>query len=1187
MTDKAKLSFRETMRFRLIYVFRINDEQHDGCLKIGEATAPEGVNADAEPDCRALNDAAHDRIRQYTQTAGVRYELLHTRLAVGRRPDGALAAFSDHDVHRVLIASGVGRHVFGGAGRANEWFKVDLATAKRAIEAAADGRQSLTPGEVSTGRSPIIFRPEQRKAIDMAKAQFRRGSRMLWNAKMRFGKTLSALQLAREMNCARTIILTHRPVVDHGWFEDFGKIFYDKGGDWRYGSKSFGDGLEALLAHAECADGHIVYFASMQDLRGSDAVGGKFDKNSAVFSAAWNLIIVDEAHEGTQTSLGRNVIEALYKPRQGAKLLELSGTPFNLLENNDYSDGSVFTWDYISEQRAKMQWDQFHPGDPNPYADLPAMNIYTYDLGRLIGDFIEEEDVEFNFAEFFRVGAKGGKFIHEGEVARFLNLLCREGDSLYPYSDEHFRSLFRHTLWVLPGVASAKALADMLRAHPVFQTFTVVNVAGDGDDGAGAEALRAVREAIGPDPDSTRTITLSCGRLTTGVSVPAWTGVFVLSGSSQTAVASYMQTIFRVQTPFRHAGRVKDQCYVFDFAPDRTLKVVAATAEIAALRAGAGGGRDEVMGDFLSFCPVIAMDGSRMRKYDAAGLIEQLKKVQIERVVSHGFEDSGLYDANVIGSIADLDVKDFESLRAIIGTTSAMPRTKEIVINNSGLDGAPARAHDDELKDDKPSKAKDEAAQLLKKRREAAISILRGISIRMPLLIFGADIADEDKDLTIDNFADLVDDASWEEFMPAGVTKDVFRQFRRYYDAAVFHAAGVRIRRLARSADNVGVELRIARLAAIFSTFRNPDKETVLTPWRVVNMHLAETLGGYAFFDELWRTELETPRLVDRPDVTSRVFHPEARILEVNSKSGLYPLYVAYSIYRARRRRYESLWGGDLSVREEQKLWDMTISDNVFVVCKTPMAAAITRRTLMGFRTGGAANIVCVPDIIGRMEQEVRIVGKLVLLPRKIRSPKFWNKISFEHKTMEFDAVVGNPPYQVKRVDTSDIPVYHQFMALAFKLSDVVTLITPGRFLFNAGKTPKDFNQKMLNDEHFKVVRYESDSTKIFSNVDIKGGVAITLRDVRQKFGKIICFTVHEELNHILSRVVEREDFRSLDSLIKLQNKFNLTALYADHPEYKSIIGSGGREKRLTTPIFSSLDVFQIRGGGDLFKFSA
>lgn len=1173
MTDQAKLSFRETMRFRFIYVFRINDEQHDGCLKIGEATAPEGVNADAEPDCRALNDAAHDRIHQYTQTAGVRYELLHTRLAVGRRPDDALAAFSDHDVHRVLIASGVGRHVFGGAGRANEWFEVDLATAKRAIEAAADGRQSLTPGEVSTGRSPIIFRPEQRKAIDMAKAQFRRGSRMLWNAKMRFGKTLSALQLAREMNCARTIILTHRPVVDHGWFEDFGKIFYDKGGEWRYGSKSFGDGLEALLAHAECADGHIVYFASMQDLRGSDAVGGKFDKNSAVFSAAWNLIIVDEAHEGTQTSLGRNVIEALYKPRQGAKLLELSGTPFNLLENNDYSDGSVFTWDYISEQRAKMQWDQSHPGDPNPYADLPTMNIYTYDLGRLIGDFIEEEDVEFNFAEFFRVGAKGGKFIHEGEVARFLNLLCREGDSLYPYSDEHFRSLFRHTLWVLPGVASAKALADMLRAHPVFQTFTVVNVAGDGDDGAGAEALRAVREAIGPDPDSTRTITLSCGRLTTGVSVPAWTGVFVLSGSSQTAVASYMQTIFRVQTPFRHAGRVKDQCYVFDFAPDRTLKVVAATAEIAALRAGAGGGRDEVMGDFLSFCPVIAMDGSRMRKYDAAGLIEQLKKVQIERVVSHGFEDSGLYDANVIGSIADLDVKDFESLRAIIGTTSAMPRTKEIVINNSGLDGAPARAHDDELKDDKPSKAKDEAAQLLKKRREAAISILRGISIRMPLLIFGADIADEDKDLTIDNFADLVDDASWEEFMPAGVTKDVFRQFRRYYDAAVFHAAGVRIRRLARSADNVGVELRIARLAAIFSTFRNPDKETVLTPWRVVNMHLAETLGGYAFFDELWRTELETPRLVDRPDVTSRVFHPEARILEVNSKSGLYPLYVAYSIYRARRRRYESLWGGDLSVREEQKLWDMTISDNVFVVCKTPMAAAITRRTLMGFRTGGAANIVCVPDIIGRMEQEVRIVGKLVLLPRKIRSPKFWNKISFEHKTMEFDAVVGNPPYQVMDGGNgvSARPVYNNFVTLAKSLNpNFISMITPSRW-FAGGKGLDDFRGEMLNDERIKKIVDFTNAKDCFPSTSIGGGINYFLWEASYKgeceftlvnngvrdammrsLHEFPVFIRYNRAVSVIHKVKSLRPFNSFEAIVSSRNPYNLATNFRGGTEFNT-----------------------------------
>lgn len=712
-------------------------------------------------------------------------------------------------------------------------------------------------------------------------------------------------------------------------------------------------------------------------------------------------------------------------------------------------------------------------------------------------------------------------------------------------------------------------MAGMLRSHATLQAFTIVNVAGDGDDGQGVNALEAVRRAIGPAPDASRTITLSCGRLTTGVSVPEWTGVFVMAGSAQTAASAYMQTIFRVQTPFRHAGRVKDQCYVFDFAPDRTLKIIADAAARAALRAEGAAGSQSV-GDFLTFCPVIAIDGSRMARYDTAGLMEQLKKVQIERVVSHGFEDSCLYDPAAIGNIADIDVSKFDDLRKIVGATAALPKTKTIDINKQGLDGAETN----EAKDKKKTgRERDERAETLKKRRDAAISILRGISIRMPLIIYGADIADEGCELTIDNFTSLVDDASWQEFMPAGVTKQQFNLFRRYYDAAVFHAAGVRIRALARSADRMGVEQRIGRLAAIFGTFRNPDKETVLTPWRVVNMHMAETIGGWTFFDPKWQTELETPRLVTAEGgVTRRALNPEARVLEVNSKSGLYPLYVAYSIWRARRERYEKTWGEGLSVAQQQELWDMTVRDNVFILCKTPMAAAITRRTLMGFRSGSAVNAVCAPNLLARIANDAHGLAKELL------TPKFWNK-TFNDKTMKFDAVVGNPPYQVKKDDTSDMPVYHQFMNLAFILSDLVSLITPGRFLFNAGKTPKEFNEQMLNDEHFKVVRYEPNSTKVFNNVDIKGGIAITIRDAKRKFGKIICYTAYEELNGILQKVVERPDFKSIDCLIRLQNKFNLDVLYADHPEYRNKIGSGGREKRLTTSIFTSLDVFNINGG--------
>lgn len=219
----------------------------------------------------------------------------------------------------------------------------------------------------------------------------------------------------------------------------------------------------------------------------------------------------------------------------------------------------------------------------------------------------------------------------------------------------------------------------------------------------------------------------------------------------------------------------------------------------------------------------------------------------------------------------------------------------------------------------------------------------------MPLLIFGAELTNEDDEITIDNFANLVDNQSWEEFMPKGVTKQVFAKFKRFYEPDVFREAGKRIREMARTADKFTVEQRIERIAGIFNTFRNPDKETVLTPWRVVNMHMSDCLGGWCFYDKEFKHTLEVPRYVDQGQVTQDVFRPEARILEINSKSGLYPLYVAYNIYRARVEAAKAKYG-EIGHAFAMQLWDLTIENNILVVCKTPMARSITRRTLAGFR---------------------------------------------------------------------------------------------------------------------------------------------------------------------------------------------------------------------------------------------
>ena len=1146
-------TFESSLKPRLIYVFAIADKQHEGSLKIGETTLSDHIELTSiEPNSEVLNQAAKARIDQYTKTAGICYELLHTELTLYIQ-GGRICSFNDKQVHNVLERSGVTRKEFAGA---TEWYSCDLETVKRAIVAIKEGKESLGVGDVTHEDNPIILRPEQKAAVECTLKQFRKGNQMLWNAKMRFGKTLCALRVAKELEAVRTIIVTHRPVVDASWFEDFGKTFYDCP-EWHYGSHNKGENFASLQRLA--AQGKkYVYFASMQDMRGSKEVGGKFDKNNEVFSTSWDLVIVDEAHEGTQTELGKAVLEQLIG--KDTKILRLSGTPFNLLD--DHKEEEVFTWDYVMEQKAKIDWEINHLGDTNPYASLPAIHIYTYDLGRLMSEYSDEEKA-FNFREFFRT-RENGNFVHELDIDHFLSLLTTDNEeSLYPYSNDSFRQIFRHTLWILPGVKAAKALSRKLVEHPVFGLFKVVNVAGDGDDEEESrDALELVNQAIGKDPDESYTITLSCGRLTTGVSVKPWTGVFMMAGSYSTSAAGYMQTIFRVQTPYTHNGRMKTDCYAFDFAPDRTLRVLAEAAKVSHKAGKQTEGDRKILGDFLNFCPIIAIDGGQMKRYKVETMLAQLKRAQIEKVVQDGFENGALYNDELL-KLTDVELKEFDDLKGIIGKTKAMPQSGDIDINRQGLTNEQYEEKEQLEKKKKKDLTPEEKKRLdeLKARgdqRREAISILRGISIRMPLMLYGAEMKDEDRELTIDNFANLVDDQSWEEFMPRGVTKEVFSRFKRYYDPDIFREAGKRIREMARMADKFTIEERIARLASIFATFRNPDKETVLTPWRVVNMHLGDSLGGYCFMNEDFTSALEIPRYIEHKGITTKVFHPKSIIMEINSKSGLYPLYAAYNIYRTRIEEAREKYG-EVNRTTALMLWDRGLEENIFVVCKTPMARYITMRTLRGFRNT-VVHAEYYPDLIENITTQPDSVVNM------LRSGKRFWKINNE-ENMKIDAIIGNPPYQVVSENTSDAPVYHLFIDLASQLAQRVALLTPARYLFDAGKTPKDWNAKILNDEHFKVMDYWADSTDVFPTVDIKGGVAVIYRDAKQSFGKIGTFTAYKELTSIANKVYYK--LGTLDEIIYAQNRFNLEVLYTDYPELKATVGSNGGERRLTTSIFS------------------
>ena len=1118
-----EFNFVSTYNYKIIYIFKIDDNLHKGIIKIGEATLNTNKSIEELTDnCDDLNVSATNRIRQYTNTIGVQEDLLYTTLAI----DNNNKTFKDKDVHKVLKNSGIIKHDFGNTKDPTEWYETNLETAKNAINAVKEGRKSLNTTEIDEEHEIIEFRPEQKEAIDFTLKRFTMTDSVLWNAKMRFGKTLSALEVIKRMsddpryNLTKVIILTHRPVVDEGWFQDYKKIFWNRE-EFQYGSKNKSSIYDLISSGKK-----FIYFASMQDLRGSGSVGGKYNKNDSVFSTDWDLLIVDEAHEGTQTELGQNVIRAILESKvKNPKLLMLSGTPFNLL--SDFESSDIFTWDYIMEQKAKLEWEENHPLETNPYEELPKMNIFTYNLEEYLPQYQEVADSAFNFKEFFRVWTGEtekdgkelinesyiGKFIHEDDVKKFLELLTKKDEnSNYPFSKQEYKDNFRHSFWILPGIKEAKALKELMLQNRIFSQFNIVNVAGTGDDN-GYEALDAVERAIGNNPNDTYTITLSCGKLTTGVTVRPWTAVLYLAGSYSTSASSYLQTIFRVQSPSSYGGKQKKNCYVFDFAPDRTLKMVAEAGDLS-IKAGSTGSR-ESMKQFLNYCPVISVNGSEMKPYNVNTMLQQLKKAYVERVVDNGFDDARIYNDNLL-KLDDVELKLFDDLKGIIGATNQKKKISDIEINKQGFTEE-EWAEIEKAKKKPKKELTEEQKRLLeeikekKKQRSDAISILRGISIRIPLLIYGADI-NEDEDITVDNFTNIIDDISWEEFMPNGITKEKFNEVAKYYDNEIFIGAGRRIRNIAKYADTLSPIERAKTIAEIFLTFRNPDKETVLTPWKTVNMHMGDTIGGWNYFNNNYIVSIEEPRFINNGDATRDILlNKDAKILELNSKTGLYPLYITISLYKNKCLNVDSKKLTDDLMKE---IWNQTVADNVFVVCKTPMAKSITKRTLIGYKDL-ENNIIDLENIVDILSTDVSKFKSIVC------NSNTWKKTGDDE--MKFDVIIGNPPYQESVGNeggnsSKSKAIYNLFLDGAMNLKPkYISLIMPSRWMTKSTEGISDsWIDKILSSNKFVVMHDYLSSKECFSNVDIKGGICYYLFE--DSYNGKCNYYLHEDDGNITKR---------------------------------------------------------------------
>ena len=585
------------------------------------------------------------RIREQTHTVAVPYRVLETWPAM--RSDGS--CFTDKDLHAVLRRKGF-RQLNEGEDR-NEWFRCTVNDVKAAVYAVRNRTEN-----VENRTNDFSMRPEQKEAVDKTEAYFRSAAaegypKFLWNCKMRFGKTFAAYQLAKRMDFKRVLVLTFKPAVVSAWQEDLNTHKDFEG--WQFISRT-----TKLTYETADQSRPIVCFGSFQDYLGVDKTTGTIKgRNEWVHTINWDLVIFDEYHFGAWKENAKKLFEQddeddydsenmeqysradaydeTWLPITTDHYLYLSGTPFRALNSGEFIEEQIYNWTYSDEQRAKENWQ----GEHNPYAALPRMVMMTYKIPESIQQIAKQGEYdEFDLNVFFSAKGKGRdcRFVYEDYVQKWLDLirgsyLETTVDELklgakkpaLPFADSRLLNVLQHTLWFLPNVASCYAMANLLadRKNTFYHDYRI-NVCAGTEAGIGAAALEPVQRSMG-DPLATKTITLSCGKLTTGVTVKPWTGIFMLRNLS--SPETYFQAAFRVQSPWEvttDKGQkeiIKKECYVFDFALNRALRQISDYSCRLNIHEG---NPEKKVAEFINFLPVIAYDGSSMRQINAGDILD-------------------------------------------------------------------------------------------------------------------------------------------------------------------------------------------------------------------------------------------------------------------------------------------------------------------------------------------------------------------------------------------------------------------------------------------------------------------------------------------------------------------------------------------------------------------------------------
>ncbi|MDE2441728.1 MAG: restriction endonuclease [Betaproteobacteria bacterium] len=745
-----------------IYAYAIADAAHEGQLKIGQTTR----------DVKA-------RVAEQLKTAAITNYTIELDESAALEGGGII---TDHAVRAALAAKGF-------ANPQLEWMVCTVADVRTVLT-------ELRTGQAFTGTHHETFPPreEQAAAVEQTYAYFQSRwqedakavPRFLWNAKMRFGKTFTSYQLAKKLGANRVLVVTFKPAVEDAWRTDLeNHVDFD---GWQYLSKSSGRDPTQIDNAAP-----LVYFGSFQDLLGRDANGNIKPRNEWLHTINWDLVVFDEYHFGAWRDTAKELFEgedaavakaeakleyagglesvnedlsvlseaeAEFLPITTRAYLYLSGTPFKALATGEFIEEQIFNWTYTDEQRAKQTFGAANPGKRNPYAALPMVSLFTYQMpDELTAIASQGEFDEFDLNEFFAASGTGvlASFRHKDDVQKWLNIVrgsynpqtvdqLKSGTKApFPYENARLLPYLNHAFWFLPNVAACQAMANLLeeKQNVFWHEYKVVVAAGTAA-GIGLAALDPVRKAIGGGHDS-KSITLSCGKLTTGVTVPQWSSILMLRNLQ--SPETYFQAAFRVQSPWSiknpegddpNAEQIlKPVCFVFDFAPTRALRQL---SEYGANLSPGEPNPENAVRDLLSYLPVLAHDGAVLRQLDAGEVLDYAMAGTTGTLLARKWESAMLVNV------------DNETLRRVLDNPEAMAAVERIegwralgdnvietIINKSeNVKELKKKAKDGELSKAEKKELSDEEKEYKSKRKLVQEKLIK-FATRIPAFMYLTD----------------------------------------------------------------------------------------------------------------------------------------------------------------------------------------------------------------------------------------------------------------------------------------------------------------------------------------------------------------------------------------------------------------------------------------------------------------